>query len=228
METTRPSIIARPEPRTAADLSRARKTPTPSHPVVRSRRPSRRPDLRAPRRRAQRQSRMAEGHREAAPRVLDGREHGGSLAAEGRSAQNQPHRRLSAQSHRRQHGVFEFADIRLFNARRKLSMVQPQEQQRPPLMSSIQPLRYVDSSPLHWRGTSSAEEARALLGAPAERTFYAWRAGHAEPWLPKDTSTPGLATSLASSKHWRYSTPIRISRMTGSSGPIVPSAARRP
>jgi hypothetical protein len=27
---------------------------------------------------------MAEGHREAAPRVLDGREHGGSLAAEGR------------------------------------------------------------------------------------------------------------------------------------------------
>src|SRR6202020_865501 len=36
------------------------------------------------RRRAQRQSRMAEGHREAAPRVLDGREHGGSLAAEGR------------------------------------------------------------------------------------------------------------------------------------------------
>ena len=27
---------------------------------------------------------MAEGHREAAPRVLDGREHDGSLAAEGR------------------------------------------------------------------------------------------------------------------------------------------------
>ena len=27
---------------------------------------------------------MAEGHREAAPRVLDGRKHGGSLAAEGR------------------------------------------------------------------------------------------------------------------------------------------------
>jgi hypothetical protein len=30
------------------------------------------------------QGRVAEGHREAAPRVLDGREHGGSLAAEGR------------------------------------------------------------------------------------------------------------------------------------------------
>jgi hypothetical protein len=84
METTRPSIIARPEPRTAAELSRARKIPTKSHPVVRSRRPSRRPDLHTARRRAQRQSRMAEGHREAAPRVLDGREHGGSLAAEGR------------------------------------------------------------------------------------------------------------------------------------------------
>ena len=27
---------------------------------------------------------MAEGHREAAPRVLDGREHDGTLAAEGR------------------------------------------------------------------------------------------------------------------------------------------------
>jgi hypothetical protein len=58
---------------------RARKIPTKSHPVVRSRRPSRRPDLHTARRRAQRQSRMAEGHREAAPRVLDGREHGGSL-----------------------------------------------------------------------------------------------------------------------------------------------------
>jgi hypothetical protein len=45
---------------------------------------SERPDLRTLRRRAQRQSRMAEGHREAAPRVLDGREHDGTLAAEGR------------------------------------------------------------------------------------------------------------------------------------------------
>ena len=78
METTRPSIIAQPEPRHPG------KIPTKSHPVVRSRRPSRRPDLHTARRRAQRQSRMAEGHREAAPRVLDGREHGGSLAAEGR------------------------------------------------------------------------------------------------------------------------------------------------
>jgi hypothetical protein len=68
-----------------AELSRARKMiPTKSHPVVRSRRPSHRPDLLTARRRAQRQSRMAEGHREAAPRVLDGREHDGSLAAEGR------------------------------------------------------------------------------------------------------------------------------------------------
>ena len=57
-----------------AELSRARRMiPTKSHPVVRSRRPSRRPDLLTARRRAQ-----------AAPRVLDGREHDGSPAAEGR------------------------------------------------------------------------------------------------------------------------------------------------
>jgi Protein of unknown function (DUF2384) len=32
----------------------------------------------------------------------------------------------------------------------------------------------------------SAEDARALLGAPAERTFYAWRAGNAVR-MPMDT-----------------------------------------
>ena len=32
----------------------------------------------------------------------------------------------------------------------------------------------------------TAEEARALLGAPAERTFYAWRAGNAVR-VPQDT-----------------------------------------
>ena len=32
----------------------------------------------------------------------------------------------------------------------------------------------------------SAEDARALLGAPAERTFYAWRAGNAVR-VPQDT-----------------------------------------
>ena len=79
----------RRDPRSSADLNRVLsdranrdhdRPSTKSHPVVRSRRPSRRPDLRTARRRAQRQSRMAEGHREAARRVLDGREHDGSLA----------------------------------------------------------------------------------------------------------------------------------------------------
>jgi len=42
-----------------------------------------RPDLRAPSRRAQRGSRMAEGHREAARSVLDVREHGGRLRSRG-------------------------------------------------------------------------------------------------------------------------------------------------
>jgi hypothetical protein len=46
------------------------------HPVV--------PTCAPPRRRAQRQSRMAEGHREAARSVLDGREHDGTLDADGR------------------------------------------------------------------------------------------------------------------------------------------------
>ena len=96
MRTSRAFRYFRPK------LSRARKIPTKSHPVVRSRRPSRRPDLHTARRRAQRRSRMAEGHREAAPRVLDGREHGGSLARRRTTAHNPPHRRLSAGTHRRQ------------------------------------------------------------------------------------------------------------------------------
>ena len=75
---------------------------TKSHPVVRSRRPSRRPDLRITCRRAQRRSMMAEGHREAARSVIDGREHDGTLAAEGRQYhQHAPHRRLCTDSHRR-------------------------------------------------------------------------------------------------------------------------------
>jgi hypothetical protein len=46
------------------------------HPVV--------PTCAPPRRRAERQSRMAEGHRRAARSVLDGREHDGTLDADGR------------------------------------------------------------------------------------------------------------------------------------------------
>jgi hypothetical protein len=46
------------------------------HPVV--------PTCAPPRRRAERRSRMAEGHRVAARSVLDGREHDGTLAADGR------------------------------------------------------------------------------------------------------------------------------------------------
>jgi hypothetical protein len=47
-------------------------------------------------------SMMAEGHREVARSVIDGREHEGNLAAEGRQYhQHAPHRRLCTDSHRR-------------------------------------------------------------------------------------------------------------------------------
>jgi hypothetical protein len=69
---------------------------------------------------------------------------------------------------------------------RKLAMLQPQEQQRPTpqVVDPALALRGFFAIALAWN--LSAEEARALLGAPAQRTFYAWRAGHAVR-VPKDT-----------------------------------------
>ncbi len=71
----------------------------------------------------------------------------------------------------------------------------------------------------------SAEEARTLLGGPAERTFYAWRSGKAVRvrWIPYAAS----ATSRASIRHWNCSIPIRILPMGGSGDRIMRLAARR-
>jgi len=54
----------------------------------------------------------------------------------------------------------------------------------PPAIDPAAALRGVFAIMQAW--TLTADDARALLGAPAERTFYAWRAGNAVR-VPMDT-----------------------------------------
>jgi hypothetical protein len=85
-----------------AEATPANRSPT-NNPVVRSRRPSRRPDLRSlssPRTAAFKHARRTPP--KAAQSVLDGREHGGIIAAEGRHVP-QARAVLCAGPHRRQH-----------------------------------------------------------------------------------------------------------------------------
>jgi hypothetical protein len=66
-------------------------------------------------------------------------------------------------------------------------MLQPQERRRSPTPAGIDPaaaLRGFFAITDTWGLT--AEDARALLGTPAERTLYAWRAGRAVR-VPMDT-----------------------------------------
>jgi hypothetical protein len=66
-------------------------------------------------------------------------------------------------------------------------MLQAQERQRHAATQGVDPaaaLRGFFAIMLAW--SVSAEDARALLGAPAERTFYAWRSGTAVR-VPMDT-----------------------------------------
>jgi hypothetical protein len=64
-------------------------------------------------------------------------------------------------------------------------MLQTQERPRPaPPIDSAAALRGFFAIVQAWG--LSAEDARALLGAPAERTFYSWRAGNAVR-VPMDT-----------------------------------------
>jgi hypothetical protein len=65
-------------------------------------------------------------------------------------------------------------------------MLQTQERQRPspPAVDPAAALRGFFAIMQAWK--LNAEDARALLGAPAERTFYAWRAGNAVR-VPMDT-----------------------------------------
>jgi Protein of unknown function (DUF2384) len=65
-------------------------------------------------------------------------------------------------------------------------MLQAQERQRPvpQTVDPVAALRGFFAIMQAW-GLNS-EDARALLGAPAERTFYAWRAGNAVR-MPMDT-----------------------------------------
>jgi len=64
-------------------------------------------------------------------------------------------------------------------------MLQTQERPRPaPQIDSAAALRGFFAIVQAWG--LSAEDARALLGAPAERTFYSWRAGNAVR-VPMDT-----------------------------------------
>jgi hypothetical protein len=67
-----------------------------------------------------------------------------------------------------------------------MTMLQPQERQRPSpqVLDPAVALRGFFAIAQAWR--LSAEDARALLGAPPERTFYAWRAGNAVR-VPRDT-----------------------------------------
>src|SRR5271168_4453473 len=68
----------------------------------------------------------------------------------------------------------------------------------------------------------SADDARVLLGSPAERTYYAWRGGNAVGcrWIPCE----GSATSRESTRHCKSSTRTRISPTAGSNARTEPSA----
>jgi hypothetical protein len=65
-------------------------------------------------------------------------------------------------------------------------VLQTQERRRPtpPAVDPAAALRGFFAITQAWK--LNAEDARALLGAPAERTFYAWRAGNAVR-VPMDT-----------------------------------------
>ena len=65
-------------------------------------------------------------------------------------------------------------------------MLQPEEQQRPGsrAIDATAALRGFFAIAQAWH--LSTDDARALLGAPAERTFYAWRVGNAVR-VPMDT-----------------------------------------
>ena len=60
----------------------------------------------------------------------------------------------------------------------------PQIRPAPPAVDPVAALRGFFHIADAWGAT--AEEARSLLGAPAERTYYAWRAGNAVR-VPADT-----------------------------------------
>ena len=72
----------------------------------------------------------------------------------------------------------------------------------------------------------SVEDARALLGAPAERTFYAWRAGNAVR-VPMDTlRRVGYLAGIYKALELLYSDP-GSGRRVDQAARTAPSAARR-
>ena len=73
----------------------------------------------------------------------------------------------------------------------------------------------------------NAEDARALLGAPAERTFYAWRAGSAVR-VPMDTLRRiGYVAGIYKALEILYSDP-HLADDWIKRAPTMPSGARRP
>ena len=69
------------------------------------------------------------------------------------------------------------------------------------------------------------DEARVILGAPSQSTFFAWRRG--DNARPRRTPCAASAMWPASSRRFRSPTPTLAWRTAGSGGPTASSAARR-